>query len=673
MKSINALIERVFFSSDFDELRMADFNEMMIKDNNESRLIGALGVYLFSQNNENKENAHRLLESFNNDVVRNCLFLKTESEKELEQDGTINELLCDVVLKEQESRVYDLQDRLVSLRSVFFPSGALYAEDYSDTIDSIRKKRTLIDCVPSDDPVTDGAREILFTSNGLLTVPSSNKSIEDITDDIEMQKILKEALSEEQKFWYDHPIPIGTEEKANEILYGLKNLNEALFFEKERGTMHRDQSADVVLSMSVTHPSLQKAAGIYLRKELSKMDDLSHINVFGFTEADTEELINRVLIPAAKKYFPDSDVSGLKDVFGVDGEYGRHYSFLKAVAPLWKAVMNEDTKATFKIDLDQVFPQNDLLRETGKSALELLCFPLWGGHGEDSWGNDVEMGMIAGALVNGNDISKGLFTPDVPLAPIEQKADGIIFPSVIPQALSTEAEMMTIYEDDSINGVDSAIQRIHVTGGTNGIRIDSLLKYRPFTPSFIGRAEDQCYILSVLQKSIDDCTLRYIHRDGLIMRHDKENFALEAIEAAKTGKVVGDYIRMILFSRYSQALPYDFSALRNEVLPFTGSFITEFPITISLMRMMLKAAYLCETEEGDEAMKLLELGSERIKETLKDKTKSVDGIQQIFEKEERAWNLYYDIVQVIIDLSENEDVVEWKTIAKEIIEQCRVS
>jgi hypothetical protein len=89
--------------------------------------------------------------------------------------------------------------------------------------------------------------------------------------------------------------------------------------------------------------------------------------------------------------------------------------------------------------------------------------------------------------------------------------------------------------------------------------------------------------------------------------------------------------------------------------------------------MMLKAAYLCETEEGDEAMKLLELGSERIKETLKDKTKSVDGIQQIFEKEERAWNLYYDIVQVIIDLSENEDVVEWKTIAKEIIEQCRVS
>ena len=57
-------------------------------------------------------------------------------------------------------------------------------------------------------------------------------------------------------------------------------------------------------------------------------------------------------------------------------------------------------RATFKIDLDQVFPQEELLETMGASAFELLCTPLWGAHGRDAQDRSVSLGMIAGALVN---------------------------------------------------------------------------------------------------------------------------------------------------------------------------------------------------------------------------------------------------------------------------------
>merc|ERR1719333_1495570 len=101
-----------------------------------------------------------------------------------------------------------------------------------------------------------------------------------------------------------------------------------------------------------------------------------------------------------------------------------------------------------------------------------------------------------------------------------------------------------------------AIQRIHVTGGTNGILVDYLFKYRPFAPSFIGRAEDQSYIFSTFCKP--GPKLGYYHKSGLIMRHDKEAFAAEAMEAARIGKMVGDYERIFLFSEYSRFCSGDF-------------------------------------------------------------------------------------------------------------------
>lgn len=55
---------------------------------------------------------------------------------------------------------------------------------------------------------------------------------------------------------------------------------------------------------------------------------------------------------------------------------------------------------------------------------------------------------------------------------------------------------MMIRYDNFIDGINKCIQRVHVTGATNGILVEALKKFKPFKPTFIGRAENQAYTLS---------------------------------------------------------------------------------------------------------------------------------------------------------------------------------
>ena len=65
--------------------------------------------------------------------------------------------------------------------------------------------------------------------------------------------------------------------------------------------------------------------------------------------------------------------------------------------------------------------------------------------------------MIAGALVNEKDIHKSLFFPDVSVPDVEERQpDELVFFSRIPQALSTEAEMMARYTNAVPDGIHSA-------------------------------------------------------------------------------------------------------------------------------------------------------------------------------------------------------------------------
>ncbi len=530
--------------------------------------------------------------------------------------------------------------------SVFFPEGTGIQGFEKERARSLRKARRVNITSKPPAPIRDPGTEILFTANVLLTIPPDGGFPGRPALSEGLRRRLDPVLREPQRTWYDHPVQIGTAPENNEILYGLKGLNEAMAFEKARGTLARESRAVCLLSVSVTHAGLQDLAGDYIREEIRHAGGLEHLHVFAFTEADTRRLGQEVLKPAAKRFLGEvHPLAAFPGIFGVDGEYGRHYSFLKAIAPLWQVLVDASVRATFKIDLDQVFPQEILVLETGASALEHLAEPLWGARGKDSLGRTVELGLLAGALVNDGDIHEGLFTPDIRFPKRPPKADEFIFFSPLPQALSTEAEMMTRYGRAGPYGRMSCIQRVHVTGGTTGALVDTLRRYRPFSPSFLGRAEDQAFIMASLAG--DGPRPAYLHRPGLIMRHDKESFTMEAVRSAHLSKLIGDDIRILVFSAYARAVSEPLSALKQVLDPFTGAFISPIPQTLVHLRSAMRAADMFSSGRPEQALQLVREGAERIGNTLTFTQGEDSPLRAAYERERRGWNVYYDVIEAM--------------------------
>ncbi len=552
-------------------------------------------------------------------------------------------------------------------------SGILNNREYQTDILRNRRKIEITNLNPK--PVKNVPREVVFTANALLTIPQAGRKFEDLGIKPGLWNAIEEVVQEEQVFWYDHPVQIGVEPDRNEILYGLHHLSESLLYEKKLKNAGEEDELTVILSASVTHEGLQGIVKEYIESELEKSHDLPGLKVYLFTEAETAALIHEVLVPAANKYFEEIQDSSslLREVVGVNGKYGRHYSFLKAITAFWQVLVDSEKKATFKIDLDQVFPQEKLLKETGKSAFQHMMSPLWGAEGLDSQGNPVYLGMMAGALVNEKDISASLFTPDVTYPSPPFKGEDCVFCSKIPQALSTVSEMMTRYNNEDIDGVNSCISRIHVTGGTNGILIEALRRYRPFTPVFIGRAEDQAYLLSALFSGDGEKALRYFHNEGLFMRHDKHAFAGEAIKAAAIGKIVGDYERILFFSNYVRILSSEIDEVKSIIDPFTGSFVSPLSKNLAYLRLSLKAAefFAAKDEESEyKGFALVDTGARRLRTSISEVSVGDRyGLKERYERERKAWDLFYDILDKIEDALEKEDsfAIELRERAKKIV------
>jgi hypothetical protein len=246
----------------------------------------------------------------------------------------------------------------------------------------------------------------------------------------------------------------------------------------------------------------------------------------------------------------------------------------------------------------------------------------------------------------------------------------MIFFSKLPQALSTRAEMMARYnKDSSINGIDECIERIHVTGGTTGILVDCLKRHRPFTPSFIGRAEDQAYIISTLFNRHE--RLAYLHEDGLIMRHDKKAFAKEGDMRTQISKLTGDFIRILYFSNLSRLISGGSERVKGLLDPYTGCFISSIPITVVYLRLALKALSLAREGKIKWADELIASGAKRIPAAIGFCSR---GLKGQYEREQKAWRLYYDTMSALGDsiCAGNPSGLEMRKRARDIVSRCLV-
>ncbi len=456
----------------------------------------------------------------------------------------------------------DIKDKIESqsinhMWGLFCPEAIEASENTNTLSEKLLEKRKLHNIKESKKLLTNPSKEILFSSNVLITTPSDFSS-QNIPEEIKYE--LQEFKNINQSFWYDHPIPLDASNDENEIIYGLENLDNSIALETQRNNIDKFSKITLILSVSVTHLGLEKIALKYLKYIIKNYIKLEHIDVFLFDE-DACNKITSIL-------FPNRDQTN--NIMGVNGNYGRHFTFLKYILLLWNKFVDSNMRYSFKIDLDQIFDQEVLLKTTGYSIFEIFKNQkYWGGTANDPDGNKVDLGLLAGALVNKKDISQDLFTPDVK-RPVNKDlfsklSSKKIFCSEWPQSISTETELM--YRSDDI-------QRVHVTGGTTGITLDSLKKWAPFTPSFINRAEDQAFVISTIQ---ENRYLTHCHGKDLIMRHDKHAFATKSIEMSKFGKEIGNLERILLFSYLANEHELGYEKLKHRLWPFTSSFLSKYP------------------------------------------------------------------------------------------------
>ncbi len=475
----------------------------------------------------------------------------------------------------------------------------------------IRRRRLLRNICPAQKSLRDPATELLLTSNILVSPPIDPESIEVPG---QFRKASLEFFDRQQDHWYDHPIPIDATDEENEIIYGLRNLDAAIAFEHTRGSLGSKPKVDLVLSLSVTHKGMEVLARQYVEHIICTKLNLQHLNIFLF-----DENLTRILI---KKLSPDN--RHLQEVFGVNGAYGRHYNFLKAILVIWNRIFRPAARYTFKIDLDQVFDQNFLIQKFRKTALQLLSNKNWGGTAVDWKGRDVDLGLISGGLINEVDWHREDLTSDIQ-RPINgdifsQFTSKKIFCSQWPQAISTEAEIL----NQSGNS-----QRVHVTGGTTGITIEALYKWRPFTPSFINRAEDQAYAISSISESK---YLTHLHASGLIMRHDKNVFAGRVIAHASDSKAIGDVERILFFSNYTKFLRVPQKTASEHLWPFTSSFIVQKPEQLVQLIFSVDGSIRGDRYVSD--------GAKRLKKCM---VFCNNQISSRLNFEKQAWNDFYNI------------------------------
>ena len=185
---------------------------------------------------------------------------------------------------------------------VFLPDAVGVVEDWEPRILELRRRRTVdIESLCSA-PVEHPARDLLWTSNVLLTVHDPDTSPGDLHLEPGFLRRLESIDSGEQKYWYDHPVQIGVAPERNEILYGLRGMSEMLRFEKKRRAAGPTDRLSVALSVSVTHPGLESVAREYVQGALAQANDTSALDVYVFTEADTRRLAEDFLCPAARLF-----------------------------------------------------------------------------------------------------------------------------------------------------------------------------------------------------------------------------------------------------------------------------------------------------------------------------------------------------------------------------------
>jgi hypothetical protein len=459
----------------------------------------------------------------------------------------------------------------------------------------------LAEVKPAEQPVKP--EQVLLQLNALYTLPE--RIPENLEEDLaaEGRRCLEKPGRTVAE--YDHPVPLFAPDDEHELVGCMDELEGDIAFEKEHGVLPQEHRVPVLISVSVTHEALDKPTGEWVRRLLNRRE-YRHLRVLVLTE-ETARTLSREAV---------GDGEGLFSVFGA---YGRHFTALKYAQLLLEPVLG--VTAGFKLDTDEGLRSRELFAATGRSWMETLCHPYWGGRARDWRGREVELGVNEGEYVNSSDIEKlgyenALRTPDVAV-PDSWSGAGMFFAKGFAHGRAT-----ALY--NRFQSVEEGISHPVVKGGGYGITNAALRSAAPFTFSRVGRAEDQQFYFSCLAGGV-----RGIFHPDLRIAHYKSAVG-KAEEKTAASRFLGDMYRLIIFEHLVKRF-----GVKEELDPMPGVFAGPLARAQAAFSLLLKA---CEfRRDGNEAAAgyLLQEGGGRL---LGLERQIDDGtIDRELEEEQRGW------------------------------------
>ena len=121
------------------------------------------------------------------------------------------------------------------------------------------------------------------------------------------------------------------------------------------------------------------------------------------------------------------------------------------------------------------------------------------------------------------------------------------------------------------------------------------------------------------------------------------------MKATSAGNMIGDFIRTLYFSRYSETLTDNILDIKETIDPFTGCFVSKIPVTTVLLRFCMKAADLFEAGEDQLASDFILQSFERLQRSIEFAYGTEDLLLKAYTKDREGWNLFYDILDGIED------------------------
>ncbi|MBW1792972.1 MAG: hypothetical protein JRJ38_00830 [Deltaproteobacteria bacterium] len=593
--------------------------------------------------------------------------IQEEIVKRIESDAALVKVLRDAI------RAGD-PDRLKAARlEIFNPLAAktLSRFDAGQIVNDIQKQNRLRLIASNENFIANPIEEVIFTTNVLVTAPRSESLIPGgLTGWAE--KSLKSVIGLPVDWYFDHPMEMATTEDAlhaSEFIFCLRKLEETFHSEIEiektawKDHIREGDKVPLYISISPTHGqvNLGTAAREVLKCQYTAavksgiLQELKIVEPYLYSQADVKHLINDVLRPAAKRYFPeipDKEIEGYLSFFGLEGYYAMHYNFLKAFGSLAK-FMNPRVKAVIKIDTDQSFPAKRFYRETGSCWLESFTLQALGGLARDQNERNIYLGCFAGSLTNRDELidKDDLFLPDISIPDVPEsipEGEAGVFYQGLLQSLITRGEAFPPEVQWRALKIlnEYPYMRTFVTGGTTGFLIEALERYAPFVDAHVHRAEDQAFLLSVLFDEYNGNLLRYLYFPGLHMIHEKESFAAESIKIAEPYKKIYDLERIWNFSFLARALceikGWAFEDVKRSLNFFTASFIHPFPGLLALTRFVLSVAGRGGRNREDIIYQ--KEGLKRLSKIAFSQDRYYRETRTRVAKQIKAWRFYYDLM-----------------------------